>query len=90
MLWGFTFYCLSRTRYGFFKSFFISLLHRETFSALRVLTLFQNMTYNATELDIMMYLKVELPFSYKLDPYPTEPQGEDLRFINYTHKRGFL
>lgn len=46
------------------------------------------MTYNVTELDIMMYLKVELPFSYKLDPYPTEPQGEDLRFYKlYTQKR---
>ncbi|XP_078319350.1 alpha-N-acetylglucosaminidase-like isoform X3 [Crassostrea virginica] len=46
-----------------------------------------NMTYNATELDIMMYLKVELPFSYKLDPYPTEPQGDSVAIVKSLHKK---
>ncbi|XP_048758638.1 alpha-N-acetylglucosaminidase-like isoform X2 [Ostrea edulis] len=46
-----------------------------------------NKTYNATELDIMIYDKVEFPFSYRLDQYPTEPQGDSVAIVKSLHKK---
>nr|XP_011413972.2 alpha-N-acetylglucosaminidase isoform X1 [Crassostrea gigas] len=46
-----------------------------------------NKTYNATELDIMIYEKVEFPFSYRLDQYPTEPQGDSVAIVKSLHKK---
>ncbi|XP_062571445.1 alpha-N-acetylglucosaminidase-like isoform X1 [Saccostrea cucullata] len=46
-----------------------------------------NKTYNATELDIMIYDKVEFPFSYRLDQYPTEPQGDSVAIVKSLHQK---